>query len=111
MEERRGQVEVQASEVLRLDQETGDEEDGRDKRGDELPGELSFREGRLWETRPATVVTEPEGRLYVKRSETAVGMRHAGLHDAAPYNVSHPNLPSHGSREARPPGCLTTARR
>ena len=50
MKEKAAQLAAEVSELLRQAQAADDEEDrryGKDKRGDELPGELAFREGRL----------------------------------------------------------------
>ena len=50
MKERSAQLAAEVAELLRRAQAADEEEDrryGRDKRGDELPKELAFREGRL----------------------------------------------------------------
>ena len=50
MKEKSAQLESEVDELLRRAAEVDEEEDRRhgvDKRGDELPAELSFREGRL----------------------------------------------------------------
>ena len=50
--------------MLRRAQEVDEEEDkryGRDKRGDELPAELAFREGRLERIREAMAALEARG--------------------------------------------------
>ena len=63
MKEKEEQLAAEVAELLRRAQEVDDEEDrryGKDKRGDELPEELAFREGRLekgrrwrrWKPRP-----------------------------------------------------------
>ena len=60
MKEKEAQLSAEVAELLRQAQEVDEEEDrryGRDERGDELPEELAFREGRLekireWRPRP-----------------------------------------------------------
>ena len=56
MKEKSAQLESEVEELLRGAEEMDEEEDRRygvDKRGDELPAELSFREGRLGKIREA----------------------------------------------------------
>ena len=53
---------------------------GADKRGDELPEELAFREGRLEKIREAMASLESETQRYIGQSE-AEGKEHAGLPD------------------------------
>ena len=48
---------------------------GRDKRGDELPEELAFREGRLRTTREAKEALEAEARAEAEPAE-AEGKKH-----------------------------------
>ena len=57
----KGQEARSAAELLRWAQEAADKEDhryGKDNRGDELPEELAFREGRLRKIREAKAVLE-----------------------------------------------------
>ena len=54
---------AEVAELLRQAQAADDEEDrryGEDKRGDELPQELAFREGRLEKIREAMAALEAE---------------------------------------------------
>ena len=54
-----------------LQGEVEEEEDrryGRDKRGDELPEELSFREGRLERIRAALAALEAEARAAAEQA-------------------------------------------
>ncbi len=65
MKEKEAQLSAEVAELLRRAQEVDEEEDrryGRDKRGDELPEELSFREGRLRKIREAKAALEAEGK-------------------------------------------------
>ncbi len=61
MKEKEAQLAGEVEELLRQAQEVDDEEDrryGQSKRGDELPQELSFREGRLEKIREAVAMVE-----------------------------------------------------
>ena len=65
MKKREAQLAVEAAELLRQAQEVDEEEDRRyskDKRGDELPEELAFREGRLKRIREAMAALEAEAQ-------------------------------------------------
>ena len=65
MKERETQLEAEVAELLLRAKEVDDEEDrryGRDKRGDELPEELAFRESRLRKIREAQAALEAEAR-------------------------------------------------
>ncbi len=65
MKEKEAQLKAEVDDLLRRAGEVDEEEDrryGRDKRGDELPEELSFREGRLRrirEAKAALVISNP----------------------------------------------------
>ena len=75
MKEKEAQLSAEAAELLRRAQEVDEEEGrryGQDKRGDELPEELAFREGRLEKIREAMAAlaakaqrnfTDPESRI------------------------------------------------
>ena len=63
MKEKEAQLAAEVAELLRRAQEADDEEDsryGQDRRGDELPEELAFREGRLEKIREAMAGLEAE---------------------------------------------------
>ena len=65
MKEKEEQLAAEVAELLRRAQEVDDEEDrryGKDKRGDELPEELAFREGRLEKIREAMAALEAEAQ-------------------------------------------------
>ena len=53
---------------------------GKDKRGDELPEELAFREGRLEKIREAMAALEAEAQAAAERAE-AEGRKHPGVPD------------------------------
>ena len=65
MKEKEAQLSAEVAELLRQAQEVDEEEDrryGRDERGDELPEELAFREGRLEKIREAMAALEAEAQ-------------------------------------------------
>ena len=83
MKEREAQLESEVAELLRRAQEVDDEEDrryGRDKRGDELPEELAFREGRLGKIREAKAALEAEAREAAEQAQSE-GRDHPGVPD------------------------------
>ena len=72
MKEKEEQLAAEVAELLRRAQEVDDEEDrryGKDKRGDELPEELAFREGRLEKIREAMAALEAEAQAAADRPE------------------------------------------
>ena len=65
MKEKEAQLAAEVEELLSRAQEVDDEEDrryGQSKRGDELPEELAFREGRLEKIREAMATLEAEAQ-------------------------------------------------
>ena len=86
MKEAEGQLAAEAAELLRCAGEVDEEEDrryGRDTRGDELPEELAFREGRLRKIR------EAKAALEAKPESTEGGRRVSVLkrQEGAPVNL------------------------
>ena len=80
MKEKEAQLAAEVAELLRRAQEVDDEEDrryGQDKRGDELPEELAFREGRLEKIREAMAALEAEAQAAAE----AEGKEHLGVPD------------------------------
>ena len=80
MKEKEAQLAAEVAELLRRAQEVDDEEDrryGQDKRGDELPEELAFREGRLEKIREAMAALEAEAQAAAE----AEGQEHPGVPD------------------------------
>ena len=77
MKEKEAQLQGEVDELLRRAQEVDEEEDrryGKDKRGDELPAELSFREAgwrrlerswRHWKPRPRPLRSKPKARTIL----------------------------------------------
>ena len=80
MKEQETQLAAEVAELLRRAQEVDDEEDrryGKDKRGDELPEELAFREGRLQKIREAMAALGAEAQAAAE----AEGKEHLGVPD------------------------------
>ena len=83
MKEKAAQLAAEVTELLRQAQAADDEEDrryGKDKRGDELPQELAFREGRLEKIREAMAALEAEAQAAGEQAE-AEGGKHPGVPD------------------------------
>lgn len=81
MKEKERQLTAEVAALLRRAEETDGEEDrqhGKDRRGDELPKELAFREGRLEKIREAKAALEGEARMEAEQAE-AEGKRHPGV--------------------------------
>ena len=83
MKEQAAQLAAEVAELLRRAQEVDEEEDrryGQDRRGDELPEELAFREGRLQKIREAMAALEAEAQAAAEQVE-AEGKEHSGVPD------------------------------
>ena len=83
MKEKAAQLAAEVAELLRQAQAADDEEDrryGKDKRGDELPEELAFRERRLEEIREGMAALEAEAQAAAEQAE-AEGGKHPGVPD------------------------------
>ena len=96
MKEQEARLEAEVAELLRQAEEADDEEDhryGKDKRGDELPAELAFREGRLRKIREAKAALEAEAEC---------GNNTGVPGDKAQRNFTDPDsriMPSPGGRD------------
>ena len=100
MKEQEARLAAEVAELLRQAEEADDEEDhryGKDKRGDELPAELAFREGRLRKIREAKAALEAEA------GAEAEGGNNTGVPgDKAQRNFTDPDsriMPSPGGRD------------
>ena len=83
MKEKEAQLAAEVAELLRRAQEADEEEDrryGKDKRGDELPEELAFREGRLQKIGEAMAALEAEAQAAAEQAEVE-GKTHPGVPD------------------------------
>ena len=103
MKEKEAQLQGEMDELLRRAQEVDEEEDrryGKDKRGDELPAELSFREGWLEKIREAMAALEAEAQAA---GEQAEGKDHPGVpDDKTQRNFTDPQsriMPAPGGRD------------
>ena len=102
MKEKEEQLAAEVEELLSRAEEVDDEEDrryGQDRRGDELPHELSFREGRLEKIREAMSSLEREARAAAERAEVE-GKEHPG----DPEDRSQRNFTDAESRIMPAPG-------
>ena len=104
MKEKEEQLAAEVAELLRRAQEVDEEEDrryGQDRRGDELPEELAFREGRLEKIREAMAALEAEAQAA--EQVEAEGKEHSGVpHDKAQRNFTDAEsriMPAPGGRD------------
>ena len=91
MKEKEAQLAAEVTELLRQAQAADDEEDrryGKDKRGDELPEELAFREGRLEKIREAMAALEAEAQAAAEQAEAEGGKRPGVPDDKAQRNFT-----------------------
>ena len=105
MKEKEAQLQGEVDELLRRAQEVDEEEDrryGKDKRGDELPEELAFREGRLERIREAMAALEAEARAEAEQAAEE-GKEHPGVpEDKAQRNFTDAQsrfMPGPGGRD------------
>ena len=105
MTEKEKQLAAEVEELLQRAQEVDDEEDcryGKDRRGDELPEELAFRESRLRKIREAKAALEAEAREAAEEAESE-GRGHPGAPESkAQRNFTDPDyriMPGSGGRD------------
>ena len=105
MREAKAQLGEEVSELLRRAQEMDEEEDrryGRNRRGDELPQELAFREGRLKKIREAMAALEAEAVAAAEQADSE-GKDHPGVpEDRAQRNFTDAEsriMPRPGGRD------------
>ena len=100
MKEKEEQLAAEVAELLRRAQEVDEEEDrryGQDRRGDELPEELAFREGRLEKIREAMAALEAEAQAAAEQAE-AEGRKHPrGARGQGPAQLHRCRVPHHAS--------------
>jgi transposase len=102
MKEEEARLEEEVAALLKTAQAVDEEEDsryGRDKRGDELPKELSFREGRLKKIREAKDALEEEAKREAEIA-AASNKKHTGV----PDNKAQRNFTDPESRIMPAPG-------
>ena len=107
VKEKEAQLTAEVAELLRRTEEVDEEEDrryGRDKRGDELPEELAFRESRLRKIGEAKEALEAEAREAAEQAESE-GRSHPGVpEDKAQRDFTDPDsriMPGPGGRDFR----------
>ena len=113
MKEREAQLAAEVAELLERAQAADDEEDrryGKDKRGDELPEELAFREGRLEKIREAMAALEAEAQAAAEQAEAEGGKR-PGVPDDKAQRFTDPSRASSLHLEGRTSCKGTTVRR
>ena len=105
MKEKEEQLQGEVDELLRWAQEVDEEEDkryGKDRRSDELPEELAFREGRLEKIREAMAALEAEARSEAEQAAQE-GKEHSGVpEDKTQRNFTDPQsriMPGPGGRD------------
>ena len=105
MKERERRLQGEVDELLRRAREVDEEEDkryGKDKRSDQLPEELSFREGRLERIREAMAALEADAQAAAEEADAA-GREHSGVpEDKAQRNFTDPEsriMPGPGGRD------------
>ena len=105
MKKKEAQLQAEVDELLRRAQEVDEEEDrryGKDKRGDELPEELSFRESRLRKIREAKAALEAEAQAVADQAEDEGRNRPGAPDDKAQRNFTDPDsriMPGPGGRD------------
>ena len=105
MKEQEERLSAEVEELLKRAQDVDEEEDkryGKDRRGDELPEELSFREQRLEKIREAMAALEAEAQATAEQAEAA-GREHPGVpDDQAQRNFTDPQsriMPGPGGKD------------
>lgn len=104
MKEEEARLEAEIQDLLKKAEAVDEEEDrtyGKNKRGDELPGELAFRESRLKKIREARAALEAEARAEAEQLQGS-GKKAAGVpEDKAQRNFTDPEshiMPAPGGK-------------
>ena len=104
MKDEEARLEAEVREILRAAEAVDEEEDqryGNDKRGDELPKELAFRESRLRKIREASKALEEEAKFEAEAAASA-NKKHASIpDDKAQRNFTDPDshiMPAPGGK-------------
>lgn len=104
MKEEEARLEAEVQDMLRKAQAVDEEEDctyGKNKRGDELPKELAFRESRLKKIREARAALEAEARIEAEQSQGRGGTATGVPEDKAQRNFTDPEshiMPAPGGK-------------
>ena len=104
MKEEEARLEAEIKGMLQKAEVVDEEEDrryGKDKRGDELPRELAFRESRLRKIREAREALEVEARQEAEQAKKEGRQSAAVLSDKAQRNFTDPEshiMPAPGGK-------------
>jgi transposase len=105
MKEEEARLEVEVRELLKEAEAVDEEEDwkyGKDKRGDELPKELAFRESRLKKIREARAALEAEARAKSEQAKDKGGKGPSVPEEKAQRNFTDPEsriMPTPGGKQ------------
>ena len=105
MKEEEARLEAEVRDLLQKAKEIDEEEDrhyGKDKRGDELPRELAFREGRLKKIREAKESLEKEAKRRAEMAKASGESQSEVPQDKAQRNFTDPEsriMPRAGGKE------------
>jgi len=104
MKEEEARLVAEIQDLLKKAEAVDEEEDqkyGRDKRGDELPRELAFRESRLKKIREARAALEAEARAEAEQTQGRGGKATGVPEDKAQRNFTDPDshiMPAPGGK-------------
>jgi len=105
MKEEEARLETEVQELLKKAEAVDEEEDrtyGKNKRGDELPQELAFRESRLKKIREAKAALEAEARAQAEQQQEKGGKATGVPEDKAQRNFTDPEsriMPAPGGKQ------------
>jgi transposase len=105
MKEAEARLEAEVQDLLRKAQAVDEEEDrtyGKNRRGDELPKELAFRESRLKKIREARAALEAEARMEAEQRQDKGGKATGVPEDKAQRNFTDPEsriMPLSGGKQ------------
>lgn len=104
MKEEEARLEAEIQDLLKKAEAVDEEEDqryGRNKRGDELPKEMAFRESRLKKIREARAALEAEARAADEQTQGKGGKATGAPEDKAQRNFTDPEsriMPAPGGK-------------
>jgi transposase/signal recognition particle subunit SEC65 len=104
MKEEEARLEAEVEDLLKKAEAVDEEEDrtyGKNRRGDELPKELAFRESRLKKIREARAALEAEARI---EAESSSGRQDKGKAGGVPEDKAQRNFTDSESRIMPAPG-------
>jgi len=104
MKEEEARLEAEVQDLLKKAEAVDEEEDrtyGKNRRGDELPKELAFRESRLKKIREARAALEAEARI---KAESSPGVQGKGKASGVPEDKAQRNFTDPESQIMPAPG-------